>query len=247
MNEKIKVPEGMLVAAHNAPGLEREGNRYYYITCGLKAALHWLSEHPIVPTEAQVMEILQERVASGHITGEEYCAIPPATVRFCIAEWERHMFDAPEPEVPEEIKDMLLDARASDSERCFFKPSVYNERIVEAYHRGQKNPSHLHLAETEIDMAALGYIADINGGMDIKAAIGKTLRRFLDNRKKFGPEQRQDCCEREPEVPDAVKDLIGEQEPPFPPGKYQWLSLETQRERILEAYRRGQKSMETER
>lgn len=59
--------------------------------------------------------------------------------------------------------------------------------------------------------------------------------------------ERRRFRKRELEVPDAVKDLIGEQNPPFPPGKYQWLSLETQRERILEAYRRGQKSAEAKR
>ena len=61
-----------------------------------------LSENPIVPSEADVMEILQ----SHHISGKEYCAIPPATVRFVIRESQRRMFLAPEPEVPSEIRDI---------------------------------------------------------------------------------------------------------------------------------------------
>lgn len=40
--EKYIVPEGMRVAAHNASGLERDGNKYYYISCALEAALRWL-------------------------------------------------------------------------------------------------------------------------------------------------------------------------------------------------------------
>ena len=37
----------------------------------IEAGLRWLSENPIVPNEADVMEILQERVRSHHISGEE--------------------------------------------------------------------------------------------------------------------------------------------------------------------------------
>ena len=103
---KIQVPEGMLKAIGTAP------NVCHCSTCEsgneerLKSALRWLSENPIVPSEADVMEILQERVESHHISGKEYCAIPPATVRFVIRESQRRMFLAPEPEVPSEIRDI---------------------------------------------------------------------------------------------------------------------------------------------
>ena len=97
---KIKVPEGMIKAIneHWRHGVQLEGL--------IEAGLRWLSENPIVPSEADVMEILQERVESHHISGKEYCAIPPATVRFVIRESQRRMFLAPEPEVPSEIRDI---------------------------------------------------------------------------------------------------------------------------------------------
>jgi hypothetical protein len=41
----------------------------------------------------------------------------------------------PAPESPEEIKDLLL----PDIESGFFKPEVVNERLAEAFHRGQKS------------------------------------------------------------------------------------------------------------
>lgn len=94
-----------------------------------------LSENPIVPNEIDVMEILQERVRSHHISGEEYCAIPPATVRFVIREWQRRMFLAPEPEVPEAIKDLLLDG--ADFIHGQRHADEANKQILEAYRRGQ--------------------------------------------------------------------------------------------------------------
>ena len=98
---KIQVPEGMLKAIRERYVGNDNCGRYI-----LEAALRWLSENPIVPSEADVMEILQERVESHHISGKEYCAIPPATVRFVIRESQRRMFLAPEPEVPSEIRDI---------------------------------------------------------------------------------------------------------------------------------------------
>ena len=89
---KIKVPEERLLRV-----VDKVGSSPTVREC-CTAFAEDLSENPIVPNEADVMEILQERVRSHHISGEEYCAIPPATVRFVIREWERRMFLAsPEP------------------------------------------------------------------------------------------------------------------------------------------------------
>lgn len=88
---KIQVPSEMLDAALPCYLPDRS-----LVRSILESALRWLSENPIVPNEADVMEILQERVRSHHISGEEYCAIPPATVRFVIREWQRRMFLAEE-------------------------------------------------------------------------------------------------------------------------------------------------------
>ena len=140
MNEKLAIPQVIREAVHNAlASYPVAANTGHAAEIACEAFARAMKEHPIVPTGADVMTILQDRVNSGHITGEEYCAIPPATVRFVVREWLRRMFDAPEAEVPEAIRDMLLDARAPDSEHCFFKPSVYNERIQEAYRRGRES------------------------------------------------------------------------------------------------------------
>lgn len=132
--KKIKVPEGMIEAAHKASEFtdyEREKRTLRFapgiINTILEAALLWLTEHPIVPTMAQIEAIR----CTGHP-----CILDGA---WYAQEWQRRMFLEPEPEVPEEIKDMLLDAHAPDSEHCFFKPSVYNERITEAYRRGKES------------------------------------------------------------------------------------------------------------
>ena len=51
-----------------------------------------------------------------------------------IASWIGRMYLAePEPEVPKEIKDLLLPIAV---ESGFFKPEVVNERIIEAERRG---------------------------------------------------------------------------------------------------------------
>jgi hypothetical protein len=48
------------------------------------------------------------------------------------------MYDAPEPEVPEEIKNLLCAGSDTDREG-YFRPDIYNERIIEAYRRGLKH------------------------------------------------------------------------------------------------------------
>lgn len=94
---KIKVPEGMLLAASEFD----PGAGEYNIEPILEAALRWMSENPIVPTVADALTLLQERVASGHLSNKEYCAIPATTIRCVIREWQRRMFLAPEPGVTE--------------------------------------------------------------------------------------------------------------------------------------------------
>ena len=105
MSDKLAIPQVIRDAVRNAlASYPVAANTGHASEIACEAFARALSEHPIVPTEADVMTILQERVNSGHITGEEYCAIPPATVRFVVREWLLRMFDAPEPEVSEEIR-----------------------------------------------------------------------------------------------------------------------------------------------
>jgi len=106
MEKRIAVPEGMLRAAWHAqlpadnPTFEwdegDEMNRKFYRRI-FEAALLWLSENPIVPTLEQHMEIsgvVRSRVDHNNLTMWDFWA-----------EWQRRMFLAPEPKVPEVVKE----------------------------------------------------------------------------------------------------------------------------------------------
>ena len=133
---KIKVPEGMLLAASEFD----PGAGEYNIEPILEAALRWMSENPILPTTADALTLLQERVASGHLSNKEYCAIPATTIRCVIREWQRRMFLAPEPEVPEvpEVPEAVKDLMDILGTKCSY---VTYLSIIEAYRRGQKSVS----------------------------------------------------------------------------------------------------------
>jgi hypothetical protein len=116
---RIKVPEGMLQAGRSVYSVyatAEEGARVI-----LEAALRWLSENPIVPTDGQ---IFQDSIP---YDGNEINAIRHHVVGF-----QRRMFLAPEPEVPEEIKDLLYDPKDGPNK------VDRNDAIIEAYRRGQR-------------------------------------------------------------------------------------------------------------
>ena len=135
---KIKVPEERLLRV-----VDKVGSSPTVREC-CTAFAEDLSENPIVPSEADVMEILQERVRSHHISGEEYCAIPPATVRFVIREWQRRMFLAPEPEtsLPEEwIRACARNVpKGAVTMKIYSAQGILLETVdLEAYRRGQQS------------------------------------------------------------------------------------------------------------
>ena len=102
---KIKIPEGMLEAA--AMELSDVGFRSdviaYDVKRMLKAALRWLSENPIVPTDAQIEEMKIKLVP-----------VHPHWSNI-VAEWQRRMFLAPEPEAP-------MTCRSCNASTRDFKP-----------------------------------------------------------------------------------------------------------------------------
>ena len=83
--KKIVVPDGMLKAAIECRNLEGIHKRTFEAI--LEAALRWLSDNPIKPTRHQVTELM--------------------VIPFMFEEWQRRMFLAPEPEIPEELRDMV--------------------------------------------------------------------------------------------------------------------------------------------
>jgi hypothetical protein len=126
-DKKIKVLEGMLEAIHQAL-LEpiMNGTQPAYERLIGDRVCRWLSEHPKVPTDDDVL-----RMCNIHPDSPE--GYVPYAVIVC-SEWQRRMFVAPEPGVPEEIKDLIL----PDIESGFFKPEIINARLEEAFRRGQK-------------------------------------------------------------------------------------------------------------
>lgn len=88
---KIQVPPAMLTAARNAGEWGSRlltGYEHQQLEASLEAALRWLSENPIVPTKKQLENLWYESQGKG----------PEGTIEHCIAEWQRRMFLAPEPE-----------------------------------------------------------------------------------------------------------------------------------------------------
>jgi len=128
MSEKrYVVPEEALKAVHDAENSDRD-----YFDDGdahpiLLAFVRWLAKNPVVPTLPQLRSV---ESSAGHE--------PLNSTRWLsdvLTEWQRRMFLAPEPAVPEAIKDLLepVDAPAS----TWLKGGC-NESVMEAYRRGRE-------------------------------------------------------------------------------------------------------------
>jgi hypothetical protein len=118
--KKIVVPEGMGKAAEqvatNASTLE--------ILNILEAALQWLSENPIKPTDRQVDHLRRQFLDSrgNHVTFDQ------ATLLIA-TEWQRRMFLLAEPEYPD-IDELL---------KGFSEFGEAHKNIIEAYRRGRQS------------------------------------------------------------------------------------------------------------
>lgn len=129
---KIKVPEGMWEAAKKAllespPSVyaERGASRI----CS-EAALRWLSENPIVPTDEQIeTEAIKQTGFYPNQSAKKEAFVLGAKWAF---EHQRRVFLAPVPDPDEAIKDLL---DPLDPNNRF----LANQRILEAYRRGQQH------------------------------------------------------------------------------------------------------------
>lgn len=123
---KIKVPEGMLEASL----IQDTDSDRAVATIILESALRWLSENPIAPTHQQVQAIANSNV---YYTED---------VSKWIAEWIRRMFLDSEPEIPEEIHNLLWSERESsepsETSVSIHARKMHNAEVIEAYRRGQK-------------------------------------------------------------------------------------------------------------
>jgi hypothetical protein len=87
-------------------------------------------EVEVVVIETKLGNRFRCTVKDGMIQSEQYYGHDPDAPH-CGELWPRRIV---EPEVPEQIKDLLL----VDIREGFFKPEVINERMAECYRRGQK-------------------------------------------------------------------------------------------------------------
>ncbi len=125
MEKKIAIPEGMLQAgraAYSAYVTAEDGARRI-----LEAALGWLAENPIAPTNIDVANICKDAPHKGYRMSYEWFA----------AEWQRRMFLAPE-EAPKEVKDLMFYIGSGLHSDCESGVDRVNKVILEAYRRGKK-------------------------------------------------------------------------------------------------------------
>lgn len=130
MSEKrYVVPEGMVQAGATgwlaARGEDGKLNPMDVSRSVLIEALRWWSENPMVPTDQQLQEMRQAIPRNG-LTYDSWVAV----------EWQRRCFLAPEPEVTEAVKDLLLEKSAWISDILV---NTVNRDLLEAYRRGQKS------------------------------------------------------------------------------------------------------------
>jgi hypothetical protein len=140
--KKIKVPDGMLTAAVDASmlrwedandgyrkssmGVEAEEQLRRNLPAVLEAALLWQLENAPVPTDEQIKTM--------------FCDANPRIVRGWIVEWIRRMYDISEPEVPQEIADLMLpleDMKDLQPNANIFE--TFNRTVLEAYRRGRES------------------------------------------------------------------------------------------------------------
>jgi hypothetical protein len=128
---KILIPDGMLARARRAlghgSGLIDDIQLFIIAT----AFCEHIAENPIVPTDEQVIAC---RRACGY-----YNEGLLQESKGVYVEWQRIMFLPPEPEVPEEIKDLLpglsYGTMPANSEQF---AEIIKGTMIEAYRRGQK-------------------------------------------------------------------------------------------------------------
>jgi hypothetical protein len=129
-DKKYLVPEGMLKAAQSA-GVQADGFRAYNLAVCLEAAIRWLAENPVVPTDAQAQAMIRvESKATGHSWD---------MIKAPGSEWQRICFLAPEPEVPDAVKDLMVfrDQYIPIDLKIEITAADVNQRILEAHRIGK--------------------------------------------------------------------------------------------------------------
>ena len=139
-SKRYVIPEGMLEAFRQGM-TERPGGLAMprlkptddLERAGVEGVLRWLSENPIAPTMQQLQAIYDS----------PDCPKEGTYVPYYLCEWQRRMFLAPEPDVPEALIDLLAPKFTNALEVAMGKALTRNEEeyqknILEAYRRGRK-------------------------------------------------------------------------------------------------------------
>lgn len=142
MEKRYVVPEGMLTAALEETLKDADGVTRYKPTQGvmhmhrlsvqglLEAALRWLAENPVVPTDEQVWgltKLSSVQEASSH------------TPKFCqtlFSEWQRRMFAAPQPKLPEFMECDTCRAKPGSPALC--RGCLHNRQVIEELSNKEK-------------------------------------------------------------------------------------------------------------
>jgi hypothetical protein len=133
---RIVVPDGMLKAATDAACTVLDQRHEVVVGAALEAALRWLADNPPLP-EIKQLESLWNSLPDS--TGQyPYWQ----KIREVMWQWQTRVFLAVEPEVPEEVKDLLLvDAvnfEIPNGAKLYGSAADRNAAIIEAFRRGQK-------------------------------------------------------------------------------------------------------------
>src|ERR1700677_119276 len=140
-DKRIRIPSEMRHAAFKAVA-----NKHGVSTVGamaeswaddaavaVEAALLWLSEHPIVPTNDLIGDCYEKVYGVRLSTSADYDRVG----KF-VAESQRRMFLSPQPEIQEEIADLLWDdSKGRLGEMGVGRNDRHNALIVEAFNRGK--------------------------------------------------------------------------------------------------------------
>ncbi len=146
---KVMVPEGMLKAAiemmrkwngYPHPDSKENASLVRSTTALLEASLRWLSDNPIVPSFEDCIEL--------HRSCHSATTVAVNEIKAYCESWQRHMFLASEPDIPEEIKNLLSKFNSFDQyddkgiikllEDC---REEHNKAVIEAFNRGKNSKS----------------------------------------------------------------------------------------------------------
>jgi hypothetical protein len=122
-DKRYKVPEEAIEAGFSALSEDERTGKYPAYAAFAEAVLRHISENPMVPTDEQIKNLYDRWLS---LSDENY-------PKWLIAEWQRIAY-LEEPEVPEEIKDLLSNVAIGMSA----SDSTENQRIIEAFNRGRK-------------------------------------------------------------------------------------------------------------